>query len=61
LLKSNDRAGVFLEEPPTGLFIERKAKVAAAEKPGGANPSARRVKGHKARDGHQNRDRAVRS
>src|SRR6266516_1225897 len=34
LLRSNDRAGDFLEEPPTGSIGERRAKVAAGEKPG---------------------------
>jgi serine/threonine protein kinase len=34
LLRSNDRAGDFLEEPPTGSISERRAKVAAGEKPG---------------------------
>ena len=34
LLKSNDRAGNFLEEPPTGSISEGRAKFAAGEKPG---------------------------
>jgi serine/threonine protein kinase len=34
LLKSNDRAGGFLETPPTGSITEGRAKVAAGEKPG---------------------------
>src|SRR5437879_1837211 len=34
LLRSNERAGDFLEEPPTGSIGERRAKVAAGEKPG---------------------------
>src|SRR5262245_34584500 len=34
LLRSNDRAGDFLEEPPTGSITEGRAKVAAGEKPG---------------------------
>src|SRR6185369_12265255 len=34
LLKSNDRVGDFLEEPPTGSITERRAKVDAGEKPG---------------------------
>src|SRR5262245_32500901 len=33
LLRSNDRAGHFLEEPPTGAISEQRAKV-AGEKPG---------------------------
>src|ERR1044071_4946801 len=33
LLKSNDRAGHFLEEPPTASISERRATV-AGEKPG---------------------------
>ena len=33
LLRSNDRAGDFLEEPPTGSISERRARV-AGEKPG---------------------------
>src|SRR5690349_18006693 len=34
LLKSNDRAGDFLETPPTGSISEGRAKVAAGEQPG---------------------------
>src|SRR5690242_6941172 len=34
LLRSNDRAGDFLEEPPTGSMSEGRAKVAAGEKSG---------------------------
>src|SRR5262245_22653902 len=34
LLRSNDRAGDFLETPPTGSISEGRAKVAAGEKPG---------------------------
>ncbi len=34
LLKSNDRAGNFLEQPPTGSITEGRAKIAAGEKPG---------------------------
>src|SRR5437016_1472870 len=34
LLRSNERAGDFLEEAPTGSIGERRAKVAAGEKPG---------------------------
>jgi serine/threonine protein kinase/tetratricopeptide (TPR) repeat protein len=34
LLRSNERAGDFLEKPPTGSIIEGRAKVAAGEKPG---------------------------
>src|SRR5262245_52904022 len=34
LLRSADRAGDFLEQPPTGSINERRAKVAAGEKPG---------------------------
>jgi len=34
LLKSNDRAGDFLEQPPTGSIGKGRAKVAAGEKPG---------------------------
>jgi len=34
LLKSNDRAGDFLETPPTGSINEVRAKVAAGEQPG---------------------------
>ena len=34
LLRSNDRAGAFLEEPPTGAISEGRAKVTAWEKPG---------------------------
>src|SRR5262245_28265987 len=34
LLRSNERAGTFLEEPPTGSISERRAKVTAGEKPG---------------------------
>src|SRR5436190_16567184 len=34
LLKSNDRAGDFMEDPPTGAISERRAKVTAGEKPG---------------------------
>jgi len=33
-LRSNDRAGDFLETPPTGSISEGRAKVAAGEKPG---------------------------
>ena len=34
LLRSNDRAGDFLKEPPTGSISERRAKVTAGERPG---------------------------
>jgi serine/threonine protein kinase len=34
LLRSNDRAGDFLETPPTGALAEGRAKVTAGEKPG---------------------------
>jgi eukaryotic-like serine/threonine-protein kinase len=34
LLKSNDRVGAFLEEPPTSSISEKRAKVTAWEKPG---------------------------
>ena len=34
LLRSNDRAGDFLEKPPTGSISVERAKVAAGEKPG---------------------------
>jgi serine/threonine protein kinase/tetratricopeptide (TPR) repeat protein len=34
LLASNERAGDFLESPPTGSITEGRAKVAAGEKPG---------------------------
>ena len=34
LLKSNDRAGDFLEQPPTTAIGEERAKAAAGEKPG---------------------------
>ena len=34
LLQSNDRAGDFLETPPTESIGEGRAKVAAGEKPG---------------------------
>src|SRR5262245_119452 len=34
LLKSNDRVGAFLEEPPTGAIREKRTKVTAWEKPG---------------------------
>src|SRR5262245_25761697 len=34
LLKSNDRAGDFLETPPTGAIRESRAKTSAGEKPG---------------------------
>lgn len=34
LLKSNDRAGNFLETPPTGVLTEARSKVSAGEKPG---------------------------
>lgn len=34
LLGSNDRAGSFLEQPPTGAISARRATVAAGEKPG---------------------------
>src|SRR6476469_10647924 len=34
LLRSNDRVGAFLEEPPTGSISEERAKVTAWEKPG---------------------------
>src|SRR5437870_715573 len=34
LLRSNDRVGAFLEEPPTGSITEERAKVTAWEKPG---------------------------
>jgi len=34
LLKSSDRAGDFLEEPPTGAIQQAKARVASGEKPG---------------------------
>src|ERR1043166_5735661 len=34
LLRSNDRAGDFLEQPPTGSLSECRAKIAAGEKPG---------------------------
>src|SRR5262245_32981423 len=34
LLRSNDRVGAFLEEPPTGAIREERAKVTASEKPG---------------------------
>jgi serine/threonine protein kinase len=34
LLKSSDRIGTFLEEPPAGEIIEGRAKIAAGEKPG---------------------------
>src|SRR5262245_4157171 len=34
LLRSNDRAGDFLETPPSESLAESRAKVAAGEKPG---------------------------
>jgi hypothetical protein len=34
LLKSNDRAGDFLETPPTGTINQVRTKVSAGEKPG---------------------------
>jgi len=34
LLRANDRAGDFLEQPPTGSISEGRNKVAAGEKPG---------------------------
>src|SRR4026209_2483947 len=34
LLKSNDRVGAFLEEPPAGSISEERAKVTAGQKPG---------------------------
>jgi RNA polymerase sigma factor (TIGR02999 family) len=34
LLRSNDRAGAFLEEPPTASISEKRGKVAVGEKPG---------------------------
>jgi len=34
LLRSNDRSGDFLEQPPTGSIGESRAKVTAGEKPG---------------------------
>src|SRR6185503_5051584 len=34
LLRFNDRAGDFLEEPPTGSINQAKARVAAGERPG---------------------------
>ena len=34
LLRSNDRAGDFLEQPPTGSLSDGRAKIAAGEKPG---------------------------
>ena len=35
LLKSNDRVGAFLEQPPAAAIDEVRAKAAAGEKPGG--------------------------
>src|SRR6476619_4637879 len=34
LLRSNDRVGNFLEEPPTGSIVESRARVTDREKPG---------------------------
>src|SRR5690349_1797357 len=34
LLRSNDRAGDFMEEPPSASISERRGKVIAREKPG---------------------------
>ena len=34
LLRSNDRAGDFLETPPTASMTEGRAKITAREKPG---------------------------
>jgi serine/threonine protein kinase len=34
LLRCNDRAGAFLEEPPTGSISEERARVTGGEKPG---------------------------
>src|SRR5215510_6133470 len=34
LLRLNDRAGDFMEAPPTGWINEARAKVSAGEKPG---------------------------